>query len=108
MNPLVSVIVPTRNSAATLERCLQSIGQQTYKEIEIIVVDNNSSDKTTEIAKRFTSKVFIHGPERSAQVNYGVKQSSGEYVYKVDSDFILDKDVVTQCVQKINKGYDVV
>ena len=59
--PLVSVIVPTRNSAATLEACLKSIGNQAYGPIELIVVDNHSSDATREIAKRFTDMVFVKG-----------------------------------------------
>jgi len=49
-NPLVSVIITTRNSERTIDKCLSSIKQQTYKNIEIIVVDNNSADKTKEIA----------------------------------------------------------
>src|SRR3989344_4063933 len=85
--PKVSVIVPTRNSAKFLETCLKSIRNQTYKNIELIVVDNNSSDKTKKIAKKYADKVFNFGPERSAQVNFGVENSDGQYVYKVDSDF---------------------
>lgn len=108
MNPLVSVIVPTKNSSKFLEACLQSIKAQTYKNIEIIVVDNFSTDDTQEIARKYTDKVCSQGPERSAQVNYGVEQASGEYVYKVDSDFVLDPHVVEQCVETALKGFDAV
>ncbi|MFZ2832206.1 MAG: polysaccharide pyruvyl transferase family protein [Minisyncoccia bacterium] len=107
-NPLVSVIIPTKNSSQFLEACLLSIKNQTYKNIEIIVVDNNSTDNTKEIAKKYTDKVFNKGPERSAQVNYGVTQALGEYVYKIDSDFVLDTEVVEQCVSKTMEGYDAV
>ena len=62
-NPLVSVIVPTKNSSKTLEACLRSIKEQSYKNIEIIVVDNNSIDDTKESAKKYTDKVFNFGPE---------------------------------------------
>ncbi|MDD4606958.1 MAG: glycosyltransferase [Patescibacteria group bacterium] len=106
--PLVSIIVPTYNSEQFINQCLESIQQQSYKNIEIIVVDNNSKDKTKEIAQRYTDKVFNQGPERSAQVNFGVEKSNGEYVYKVDSDFILDKDVVKQCVEKVAEGFEAV
>jgi|SRR3972149_8632602 len=106
--PKVSVIVPTRNSAKFLETCLKSIRNQTYKNIELIVVDNNSSDKTKKIAKKYADKVFNFGPERSAQVNFGVENSDGQYVYKVDSDFVLDKQVVGECVNKSRKGYDAI
>jgi len=106
--PLVSVIVPTYNSANFLEDCLRSIQQQSYPEIELIVVDNNSSDNTKDIAKQYTNKVYDKGPERSAQVNFGVENSIGEFVYKVDSDFVLESDVITQCVEKSQKGFDAV
>ncbi|MBU4274266.1 glycosyltransferase [Patescibacteria group bacterium] len=104
-NPLVSVIIPTKNSLKTIEECLISIKEQSYKNIEIIVVDNNSTDNTKEIARKFTDKVFNHGPERSAQVNYGVEQSIGIFVYKVDSDFILEAKVVEQCIEQVKNGF---
>ncbi len=106
--PLVSIIVPTKNSSEFFERCLDSIKAQTYKNIELIVVDNGSTDQTKEIARKYTEHVYDHGPERSAQVNYGVEKAKGEYVYKVDSDFVLDPEVVEQCVQKANEGFEAV
>jgi len=107
-NPLVSVIIPTKNSAATLDRCLRSVKQQAYNNIEIIVVDNHSTDETQNIAKEYTKKFYLQGPERSAQVNFGVSKSIGDYIYKVDSDFVLDKEVVRQCVEKAGEGFDTV
>jgi glycosyltransferase involved in cell wall biosynthesis len=107
-NPLVSVIVPTKNSSKFFGLCLDSVKKQSYKNIEIIVVDNNSTDETKAIAKKFTEKVFNQGPERSAQVNFGVEQAVGEYVYKIDSDFVLDSEVVKQCVDKAREGFDAV
>jgi glycosyltransferase involved in cell wall biosynthesis len=99
--PLVSVIVPTRNSAEFLDACLSSIKNQTYKNIEIIVVDNNSTDNTKEIAKKYTKNVFNKGPERSAQRNYGAKNAKGKYFLFIDSDMELTPKVVGDCVQKI-------
>jgi len=107
-NSLVSVIVPTKNSSGFLDKCLDSIKNQTYKNIEIVVVDNNSMDNTKEIAKKYTDKVFNQGPERSAQVNFGVNQAIGEYIYKVDSDFVLDKEVIEECIKKVNEGFNAV
>lgn len=107
-DPLVSVIIPTFNSSRFLEKCLDSVKNQTYNNIEIIVVDNNSTDNTKEIAKKYTNKVFNKGPERSAQTNYGVEKSNGEWVYKVDSDFVLDKKVINECVEESKKGYDAI
>ncbi len=101
--PLVSVIIPTKNSAQFLEKCLKSIKNQTYNNIEIIVVDNNSIDKTKEIARKYTKKVYNKGPERTYQKNYGIKKSKGDYLFFVDSDMELDKKVVFECVNKIKE-----
>ncbi len=98
--PLVSVIVPMRNSAATLEGCLKSIKNQTYSPIELIVVDNHSSDATLEIAKRFTNMRFVQGPERSAQRNFGAARASGSYLLMVDSDMEVSRNVVEACIDE--------
>jgi glycosyltransferase involved in cell wall biosynthesis len=96
--PLVSVIVPTYNSASYLALCLDSINKQSYRNIELVVVDNNSKDETFTIAKKFTKKVFNKGPERSAQRNFGVKKSKGKYLLIIDSDMVLTANVVKECV----------
>jgi glycosyltransferase involved in cell wall biosynthesis len=100
---LVSVIVPTKNSAEFLEACLSSIRAQTYPHVELIVVDNHSQDATPEIARRFTEHVYTHGPERSAQVNFGVSKANGEYVYKVDSDMELTPHVLESAVDAMEQ-----
>ncbi len=102
-SPLVSVIVPTRNSSEFLEACLKSIRDQTYKNIELIVVDNNSTDNTKEIANKYTDKVFNQGPERSAQRNFGSKNSAGEFVVFIDSDMELSNEVIAECVVKASE-----
>jgi len=106
--PLVSVIVITRNSESTLRDCLESVKRQTYENIELIVVDNYSSDRTREIAKEFGTKVYLKGPERSAQINYGVKMAKGDYVYVIGSDFVLTPGLVAECVNLASKGCDAV
>lgn len=106
--PTVSVIVPTYNSAEFIEACLTSIRTQTYPFIELIVVDNNSTDNTKELAREYTALVFNQGPERSAQRNYGVRKASGEYVLIIDSDMVLGKQVVEQCVDQFEADKQVV
>lgn len=100
-NPKVSVIVTTRNEQEVVERLLKSITDQTYANVEIIVVDNRSSDKTKEIAKKYTQNVFDKGPERSAQRNFGAKMSTGRYLLFLDADMELSSDVVKECVDKM-------
>lgn len=100
MKPLVSVIIPTFNSGGTLEKCLRSISNQTYKNIEIIIVDKFSNDGTKEIAKKYTKKIFEKCPERSTQRNYGAHKSRGKYLLFIDSDMELTKRVIEECVKK--------
>lgn len=99
--PLVSVIVTTRNNTVTLDACLASIAAQTYARRELIVVDNNSTDDTKAIAQRYTTHVYNQGPERSAQRNYAVRQAKGDYVLIIDSDMELQPAVVAECVQAV-------
>ena len=100
----VSVIITTKNEEKNIESCLKSIALQTYKDIEIIVVDNNSTDKTKKIAQEYTSLVFDKGPERSAQRNYGMlKKATGKYVMFVDADMIFSPGLVESCVETIKR-----
>lgn len=103
-HPLVSVIVPTYNSSHCLDECLKSIKNQSYENIELIVVDNNSKDFTKKIARCYTQNVFNQGPERSAQRNYGVAMSAGQYVAIIDSDMELTINVIKDCVAAIEKN----
>ena len=106
--PLVSVIVPTRNSARYLHCCLASLRSQTYDNLEIIVVDNHSSDNTRLIATDHGATVVTCGPERSAQVNRGVAIAHGTFVFRVDSDFYVNPGVIDECVNLALAGFDAV
>jgi glycosyltransferase involved in cell wall biosynthesis len=99
-NPRVSIIIPTKNSSKTLAACLDSVANQYYKNVEILVIDNYSTDSTIEIARRYTSAVYTFGPERSFQINYGAKMASGKYIYRVDSDFVLEPNVISDAVSE--------
>jgi glycosyltransferase involved in cell wall biosynthesis len=104
MKPIVSAIITTRNEAKNISVCLDSIKGQTYKNIEIIVVDNKSSDATKDIAKQYTDLVFDKGPERSAQRNLGARKAKGGYVVFLDADMVLTPDVINDCVSKIENS----
>ncbi|MGH7157588.1 MAG: glycosyltransferase family 2 protein [Candidatus Saccharimonadales bacterium] len=96
--PLVSVVVTTKNNHKTLDACLASIVSQTYQPVELIVVDNNSTDGTRAIARFYTDKVFNCGPERCAQRNFAVEKAGGEFVAIIDSDMELSSHVIQDCV----------
>lgn len=108
MDPLVTVVVPSRNSAATLGRCLQSLKNQTYQNIEIIVVDNHSSDRTQEISRQFGVGLIVAGMERSEQTNIGAKSARGKYLFRTDADFIFDSTLISRAVEVSEGGFDAV
>jgi glycosyltransferase involved in cell wall biosynthesis len=107
-HPLVSVIVPTFNNQLTIAACLESIRSQSYENLEVIVVDNFSTDLTFAIASRYQEKVTLHGDERSEQANFGVGMATGEYVLRMDADLVLDPSVVEECVKVALGGFDAV
>uniref|UniRef100_E6Q513 Glycosyltransferase 2-like domain-containing protein n=1 Tax=mine drainage metagenome TaxID=410659 RepID=E6Q513_9ZZZZ len=105
---LVSAIVPTKNSAATLDACLESLRKQLYPTIEIIVVDNYSTDRTEQIALAHGCAFYKCGPERSTQVNFGSKVSRGEFIYRIDSDCTAAPEVIAECVAHCRDGAELV
>ena len=102
MIPSLSFIVPTRNSDRTLEACLTSLRQQTFFKVEIVVIDNDSIDRTKAIAQSYADVVLHVGPERSAQRNAGARRSAGEYLCFIDSDMVAPPDLATQIVSEFD------
>lgn len=107
-HPLVSVIVPTFNNQLTIAACLESIRSQTYADLEVIVIDNFSTDLTSAIASRYEDKVILHGNERCEQANFGVSIANGEFVLRMDADLVLDSSVIEECVATALSGCDAV
>lgn len=103
-NSLVSIVIPTFNSEKTIELCLKSIRSQTYKNTEIIVVDNNSHDNTIRISKKYTKKIFVCIGERSKQRNSGFKKAKGEIYCYLDSDMVLSRNVIEDAVKVMHKN----
>ena len=85
MNELISIIIPTYNQCEFLERCLKSISEQTYKNFEIIVIDNSSTDNTIKILKEICNedkkiKVIINSKNYGHIKSpfYGILQTTGD------------------------------
>lgn len=95
----VTVVVPTRNTARTLAACLASIRAQTYPTIQLVVVDNFSTDGTTEIAADLADLLIHCGPERSAQRNAGLRASTADVVIFIDADMVLEPPLVAEAVE---------
>lgn len=108
-HPLVSVVVTTKNSENFIGECLQAIRKQNYPQnkIEVIVVDNFSTDKTAKIAWKYTKHVYQRGPERSAQRNFGLYIARGEYLFYLDADMTISSTVISKCVEKMAKDPEI-
>jgi glycosyltransferase involved in cell wall biosynthesis len=101
---LVSVVVPTRDSIRTIERCLRSIREQTWPEVELVVVDNYSTDGTWEVAQEFAHRAIKGGPERSTRRNLGLDSSNGEWVLWIDSDMELPVTLIERAMEAARRA----
>jgi len=105
---LVSVVVPTLNSERFLKGCLMSIREQTWRNIEVIVIDHYSADMTKKIAQSFGAKIFESDAQRSEARNFGARKAKGSLLFFVDSDMELEPSVIDECIKEIEKGCDAV
>jgi glycosyltransferase involved in cell wall biosynthesis len=103
---LVSVIIPIYNVEKYVEKCIDSILEQTYKNIEVILVNDGSTDRSGEIIQKYIGdKRCIILDKRngglSSARNTGLKIATGEYIYFVDSDDYIDKKAIEMLVKQI-------
>jgi len=114
-NKKISVIIATKNEEKNILNCINSITQQSYKNFEIIVIDNQSKDNTGEISKsagvhyhtlRNSSKTEIKN-YRGAQINQGVEFASGEYIFIPDADMMIENGFFEEAIEYMSK-YDAV
>ncbi|KAA6346071.1 putative glycosyltransferase EpsJ [termite gut metagenome] len=113
--PKVSIIIPVYNTAGYLEEAVNSILNQTLAELEIIAVNDGSTDNSLEILERIRqrdSRLKIYSQEnrgQSAARNTGIIYAKGEFIYFFDSDDILQKETLAACYQKaIAENADIV
>lgn len=101
--PLLSLIIPTYNSAATLAKLLKSIENSSFKDYEVLVVDDGSTDETTDVVKNFDLRYFRRkkssgGP--AAPRNLGAKYARGKILVFVDHDVILFEDTLKKLASR--------
>ncbi len=95
--PLVTCIIPVFNCEKYIESAIESVLNQTYKNIEIIVVDDGSTDRTPELIKKFNGKIkYIRHPNSgsAAARNLGISKASGDFIGFLDSDDMWDKNKI--------------
>ena len=109
MNDLISIIVPIYNAEKYLENCINSILKQTYKNIEIILVNDGSTDNSGKICDEYKYKsdkiIVIHQPNQGASVsrNVGIDKAKGEYITFVDSDDEIQEKYIEYLYTLIKK-----
>ena len=107
-SPLVSVIIPVYNEELYLSYCLHSLKNQTYKYIEIILIDDGSTDESVEIAKRFDVTILKQRHKGAgAARNKGVRSSKGEIIALLDADMKYDKKYIEKLIVPILEEYAV-
>lgn len=110
-NPLVSIITPTLNSEKYLEDTIQSVINQSYKNIEYIIVDGDSSDATHRIIDKYKNSISHVLIEQDAgmysAVNKGIKKSSGEIIAYLNSDDLYFEDTVEIIVEIFSSRVDI-
>lgn len=110
MGELVSVVIPVFNAQDYLKQCLDSILSQTYRNIEVIVVDNYSTDSSFSICEEYRKRddriVVLRETKKgcSAVRNAGMKHVKGKYLCFLDSDDWMDSEAIEKCVTEIEKN----
>lgn len=107
--PRFSIIIPVYNVEDYIKECLDSIKHQTYKDYEVIVVNDGTKDKSMKIVKKYPVTVINQENQGlSAARNTGVRQATGEYLLFLDSDDYLEKDTLKKINQALENDPDVV
>ena len=112
--PKISVIIPVYNAEKYLRKCLDSVILQTYRNLEILCVNDGSTDGSADILREYRAKddrVRVFEQEHSGTANarnYAMTAANGEYISFVDADDWIDHDCIEKCMSKFDKDIDVV
>lgn len=107
--PLVSVIVPVYNSELFLKECIESIVTQTYSNIEVLLIDDGSTDSSLQVCEQFCrndERITIYSLKHSGPANarnFALTKCSGEYLLFVDSDDLLNSQCIQRCMQHLSR-----
>ena len=114
--PKISVIIPVYNTEKYVRKCLESVKNQTFKDIEIIVVNDGSTDNSSKIIEEFIEEnkelnirhlQKLNGGLSDAR-NFGIEHATGEYICFVDSDDFIDINLFSDLEKYIDKKVDLI
>lgn len=101
----LSAVIPTYNEARFIDRCLESVTNQTVSLDEVIVVDGGSTDGTVEVARRYTDKVYVIGRRGIWRARaYGTEVATGDVVFSMDADTVYDRRYVETLSSRFSEG----
>lgn len=108
---LVSIVIPTYNEHRNIERCLTSIKNQSYQRVEVLIVDDASTDHTIILAKAVSKKIDlkisilgqVKHQERGVVRNLAARKAKGEFLLFIDADMELDRNVIESCIGMVNQ-----
>jgi len=107
-NPLVSIVIPVHNGERYIKESIDSCINQTYENIEIIVVDDKSTDSTLEILKGYGEKITVIPVEKQNGlgnvINIGIRASKGKYIARMDADDIMIFDRILKQVEYLENN----
>lgn len=106
---LLSVVIPVYNGVHTLEQCLQSVQKNSFKNFELIIVDDGSSDGSRQIAAKYTNNIFLHEKNQGlvcARMT-GIATARGEIVVNIDADVVIFQDTLGRIADFFEKNSDI-
>ena len=113
-NPLISIVIPIYNAEKYLHECLDSVINQTYKNIEIIAINDGSNDSSLDILNEYFNndkRIKIYTKENggvSSARNYALEKVNGDYIMFIDSDdYLVNKNVIQELINNL-QGYDII
>jgi glycosyltransferase involved in cell wall biosynthesis len=108
-NPLVSVIIPVYNSELYLEESIRSVLAQTYQPLEILIINDGSTDGSESVARKFAKQtIYLYQSNQGAAAarNQGIKKSSGEFLAFLDADDLWESDKIAKQMDILEQEAD--
>lgn len=108
-NPYISIIIPAYNSNKFIPLCLEALSKSTYKNYEVILVDDASTDDTSQIAKDMGCRVFVMDRQSGPAIarNFGSKEAKGEIILFIDSDVLVKSNTIELVASTFSQHPDI-